>query len=295
MFYPKYKLLLEDELKEIPELVNYKREITGQLRNYGSITDEIVRSILSEQEREDNLTRTTDMTNTNTGSVNTQSSEHDTSNSRTDNQLNQNVTESTDTYTSDSSSGQTNGSTSSNGHDRARGMMRQLPQSIEYGGAGQIGFDATGYPNKFEWSTATHQAEDVTDSNNLGTSTSDSSSSSNGSSESSMHNVLTNTGYSTTSGTSDANGTVNQTQNTQSRDSGNVRDTGSQNVTGSSEENSSNVRRLDDKHDSYSTQKGFYGMTEAEIRQNIWSFISNSIALQWFIQKMDRCFIGVFD
>ena len=113
--------------------------------------------------------------------------------------------------------------------------------------------------------------------------------------EETKNNVLTNTGYSTTSGTSDANGTVNQTQNTQSRDTGNVRDTGSQNVTGSSEENSSNVRRLDDKHDSYSTQKGFYGMTEAEIRQNIWSFISNSIALQWFIQKMDRCFIGVFD
>ena len=41
MYYPKYKLLLEDELKQLPSLDNFKSEITGQLRNYGSITDEL--------------------------------------------------------------------------------------------------------------------------------------------------------------------------------------------------------------------------------------------------------------
>lgn len=295
MFYPKYLLLLEDELKDIPELVNYKREITGQLRNYGSITDEIVREITSEQNRTDNLSRITDMTSKNTGNVSTDTVDHSTGNSRTDNHLNQNITESSSGSTSENGSTNTTGSASSNGHDRARGMLRDLPQSIEYGGAGQTGFDATGYPQKFDWDTATHQAEDVTDTNTSSSSSNTTNSSSEGSNENTMHNNLTNTGYSTTSNVNDDTSNSTQTLNTQTKDEGSVRDTGTQKVESGSGEEATTTRRLDDKHDSFSTQKGFYGMTEAEIRRNIWSFIANSIASQWFISKLEVCFMGIFE
>lgn len=295
MFYPKYLLLLEDELKEIPELVNYKREITGQLRNYGSITDEIVREITNEQNRTDDLSRVTDMTSKNTGNVSTDTTDHSTGSSRTDNQLNQNITESSSGSTSESGTTNTSGSNASTGHDRARGMLRELPQSIEYGGAGQTGFDATGYPQKFDWDTATHQAEDVTDTDTLSTSENTTTSSSDGSSENSMHNNLTNTGYSTSSNTNDDTSNTTQNLNTQVKDEGTVRDTGTQKVESGTDENTTNTRRLDDKHDSFSTQKGFYGMTEAELRKAVWNFIANSIASQWFISKLEICFMGIFE
>ena len=295
MFYPRYLLLLEDELTEIPQLDNFRNEITNQLRNYGSITDEIVRSIEREHQRTDNLTRTTDMARKDTGTIGNSETDTLVGTSRNDNQLNQNVTASSSSESSDDSTTHTDATNHSEGNDRARALMRQLPQSTEYGGVGQIGFDANGYPSKFDWSTATNQAEDVTDTQTDGTSSNNTTTSSTGEVSTSNQSNTTNTGY--TTGSSNQTNTYNKTQtnNTQSKDEGTVKDTGTQITNEGVDETSSNTRRLDDKHDAFTTEHGFRNMTEAQIRNEIWNYISNSIALQWFLGKMERCFIGVFD
>lgn len=295
MFYPKYKLLLEDELSELPSLDNFKSEITNQLRNYGTISDELARLIVRDNERTDNLTSTTDMTRKDTGTIGNVETDTLVGTSRNDNQLNQNVTASSTSESSDDSTTHTDATNHTEGNDRARALMRQLPQSTEYGGVGQIGFDANGYPSKFDWSTATNQAEDVTDTQTDGTSENDTTTSSSGEVSSTNQSNTTNTGYTTGSSNQTNNYNKTQTNNTQSTDEGTVKNTGTQNTNESVDEDTTNVRRLDDKHDAFRTEHGFRGMTEAQIRAEIWGYITNSIALQWFIGKMERCFIGVFD
>ena len=287
MFYPKYLLLLEDELTDIPQLDNFRSEITGQLRNYGSITDELVRSIDRENQRTDNLTSTTDMSRKDTGTIGNVETDTLTGSSRNDNQLNQNITESSNSDSTQSGTSSSTGDSTSTGADVAKGMIRQLPQSSEYGGGG--------FPNTLDWSTGTSQAEDHTDTSLVQNTSNSSSTSSDSSAESSSHSNMTNTGY--TTGSSTQNNTYNKTQtnNTQSKDEGTVKNTGTQSMSEGVDENTSSTRRLDDKHDTFSTEHGFKGMTEAEIRLKIWDYISNSIALQWFLGKMERCFIGILD
>lgn len=287
MFYPKYLLLLEDELKDIPQLDNFRSEITGQLRNYGSITDEIVRTIERENQRTDDLTRTTDMARKDTGTVGNSQTDVLTGSTRNDDQLNQNVTGSSNSQSYDSSSSSSSGTADSTGSVNTKGMIRDLPQSIEYAGGG--------FPNNLDWTTGTNQAEDISNTTSHGTNDSSSNSSSNGETESSNTVVTINTGY--TTGSSNQTNTYNSTQtnNLTSSDEGTIKDTGTQTTNEGVDENASNTRRLDDKHDTFSTEHGFKGMTEAEIRLKIWDYISNSIALQWFLGKMERCFIGVFE
>lgn len=287
MFYPKYKLLLEDELSELPSLDNFKSEITGQLRNYGTITDELARLIIRDNERTDNLTSTTDMTRKDTGTIGNVETDTLVGTSRNDNQLNQNTTASSSTETSDTSTSHVSGSSDTENHDDSRGMIRQLPQSTEYA--------AGGFPATLDWSTGSQQAQDKSDTTSHGENESDTSSSSSGDASTSSSSNVTNTGYTTGSSNQTNNYNKTQTNNTQSTDEGTVKNTGTQNTNESVDEDTSNVRRLDDKHDSFRTEHGFKGMTEAQIRAEIWDFITNSIALQWFIGKMERCFIGVFD
>lgn len=287
MFYPKYKLLLEDELSELPSLDNFKSEITGQLRNYGTITDELARLIVRDNERTDNLTSTTDMTRKDTGTIGNTETDTLVGTSRNDNQLNQNTTASSSTDTTEASSTHTVGSTDTEGHDDSRGMVRQLPQSSEYA--------AGGFPATLDWSTGTSQAQDKADTTTHGENDTSTESDSNGETTSSSQSNVTNTGYTTGSSNQTNNYNKTQTNNTQSTDEGTVKNTGTQNTNESVDEDTTNVRRLDDKHDSFRTEHGFKGMTEAEIRAEIWDYITNSIALQWFIGKMERCFIGIFE
>lgn len=287
MFYPKYKLLLEDELSELPSLDNFKSEITGQLRNYGTITDELARLIVRDNERTDNLTSTTDMTRKDTGTIGNTETDTLVGTTRNDNQLNQNTTASSSTDTSDSTTAHTVGSTDTEGHDDSRGMVRQLPQSTEYA--------AGGFPATLDWSTGTQQAQDKADTNTHGENDTTTETDSNGETTSSSQSNVTNTGYTTGSSNQTNNYNKTQTNNTQSTDEGTVKNTGTQNTNESVDEDTSNVRKLDDKHDSFRTEHGFKGMTEAEIRAEIWDYITNSIALQWFIGKMERCFIGIFE
>lgn len=287
MYYPKYLLLLEDELTEIPELINYKREITSQLRNYGSITDEIIRSIDRENQRTDNLTSTTDMTRKDTGTIGNVETDTLVGTTRNDNQLNQNTTASSTSDTSDSTTSHTVGSSDTEGHDDSRGMVRQLPQSTEYA--------AGGFPSTLDWSTGTSQAQDKADTTTHGENDTTTESDSNGETTTSSQSNVTNTGYTTGSSNQTNNYNKTQTNNTQSKDEGTVQNTGTQTINEGLDEASSNTRRLDDKHDSFVTQKGFYGMSEVEIRRIVWGFISKSIALEWFLSKMEVCFIGVFE
>ena len=287
MFYPKYKLLLEDELSEIPSLDNFKSEITNQLRNYGTISDELARLIVRDNERTDNLTSTTDMTRKDTGTIGNVETDTLVGTSRNDNQLNQNTTASSSTETSDTSTSHVSGSSDGENHDDSRGMIRQLPQSTEYA--------AGGFPATLDWSTGTQQAQDKSDTTSHGENESDSTSSSSGDASTSSSSNVTNTGYTTGSSNQTNNYNKTQTNNTQSTDEGTVKNTGTQNTNESVDEDTTNVRRLDDKHDGFRTEHGFKGMTEAQIRAEIWNYVTNSIALQWFIGKMERCFIGVFD
>ena len=287
MFYPRYKLLLEDELSELPSLDNFKSEITGQLRNYGTITDELARLIVRDNERTDNLTSTTDMTRKDTGTIGNVETDTLVGTSRNDNQLNQNSTASSSTDTSEGSSTHTVGSTNTEGHDDSRGMMRQLPQSSEYA--------AGGFPATLDWSTGTQQAQDKADTNTHSDNDTTTESDSSGETSTSSESTVINTGYTTGSSNQTNEYNKTQTNNTQSTDEGTVKNTGTQNTNESVDEDTTNVRRLDDKHDSFRTEHGFKGMTEAQIRAEIWDYITNSIALQWFIGKMERCFIGIFE
>ena len=287
LFYPKYLLLLEDELDEIPELVNFKTEITGQLRNYGSVTDQILRKILRENERTDDLTRTTDMSRKDTGTISNAETDVLQGNARNDDHLVESINSSSNSVSTDVSSTNSTGSTDTEGHDDSRGMVRQLPQSSEYA--------AGGFPNTLDWSTGTQQAQDKVDTTSHGSTENNSETESEGETETSNESKRDNTGYSTSSTTQNNQIDRTQTNNTQSKDEGTVRDTGTQNNSEKVDEDTSNVRSLDDKHDSFTTERGLKNMTEVELRDKIWGFISNSIALQWFLAKMDCCFIGVFD
>ena len=287
MYYPKYKVLLEDELKDIPELINYKREITNQLRNYGSITDELARIIKRDNERTDNLMSTTDMTRKDTGSIS--NSETDTLNgiTRNDNNLKQSSNANSKSESSDYSSSHVKGTSDTEGHDDSRGMIRQLPQSSEYA--------AGGFPEKLDWTTGSQQAQDKVDTKAHGANESLTENDSNGETLVSSSGSVINTGYTLGSSSQTNEYSKIQNNNTQSKDEGTVKNTGTQNMNESLDEDTKNTRRLDDKHDSFGTSKGFYGMTEAEIRRLVWSFVSNSIAFKWFLNQMVICFIGVFE
>ena len=287
MYYPKYKVLLEDELKEIPELINYKREMTNQLRNYGSITDELARIIKRDNERIDNLTSITDMTRKDTGSIS--NSETDVLNGlvRNDNNLKQTSNANSKSNSSDNASSHVKGNSDSKGHDDSKGMIRQLPQSSEYA--------AGGFPEKLDWTTGSQQAEDIVDTNSHVDNESSSETESNGETSASSSSSVINTGYTLGSSSQTNEYSKIQNNNNQSKDEGTVKNIGTQNNNESLDEDTKNIKILDDKHDSFGTSKGFYGMTEAEIRRLVWSFVSNSIALQWFLHQMDACFIGVFE
>ena len=318
MFYPKYTLLLEDELTDIPELVNYKREITGQLRNYGSITDIIYNQLSgSNSDNYKDFKNDVDMYNTKTGSVdNNRTGKVENYNKHENNLHDRTVGEIHSEGYTDSPKEKNIVESDSNTHmsDVSRGMNRTLPQSTEYQPsaftANDFGsknaFDTEhsmgNLPNSLDWSTASNQAEDEAINRSKG------------------HNE-TSTGayteYDDTKSFGEGNKQYGNDQTGYYEDAGhneykNVKDTTTYNSledrqhgyskqTGTIEHSmgartdGQNERRLDDKHDSFSTQKGFYGMTETEIREKIWDYITNSIALQWFIGKMERCFIGIFE
>ena len=166
-------------------------------------------------------------------------------------------------------------------------MVRQLPQSTEYA--------AGGFPETLDWTTGTQQAQDKVDTKTHGSNETSTETNSNGDTSTSSNNSVTNTGYTTGSSSQTNEYNKTQTNNTQSKDEGTVKNTGTQNMNENLDEDTKNTRRLDDKHDTFRTEHGFKGMTEAEIRAEIWNYITNSIALQWFIGKMERCFIGIFE
>lgn len=296
LYYPKYLLLLEDELLDLPELANFKNEITGQLRNYGDIVDVIDRAITHDTTVTNDLTKTTNMDSIENGKIKAKTTENPDTFVRRDDDLSEHIGGNVTHHSEDTGHNTSHSSNETTGDNRVRGLMRQLPQSIEYGGQGQIGFDGDGYPNKFEWSTATNQAEDLTHEHTVaeGDAYGDTSSTTDGYNK--EDTTKTNTGN-TSSHTYGQNITDKEQEyeNLTNHTGGDIKDTGTQRDNGTTTEDTTNTRTLDDKHDMFTTQIGFKDMTEADIRKSIWDYIGNSIALEWFLSKLEVCFIGVFE
>ena len=300
-FYPRYLLLLEDELIELPEFANYKSDVTGQVRNYGKIVNEIIHDLTNTKDRTDNLQDETDLTTKYTG---TKTIDHDGTvnmHGRDDNQLVQNSSNQSSTSEGHDAFSDSWGDSGVTNDILARGMMRNLPQSIEYDGNDFVAVDPTlpqnqtGLPIQMDWRTATSQAEDSTINLTNEAHNEHNVSGGSGTSGTSASGNVKNTGFTTFSHDQTNDLTDLETRDLEDSREGTLKHTGTQNVTDKYTGSTSNERRLDDKHDIYTTEVGLKNMTEPEIRQKVWDYITNSIAAQWFIGKMERCFIGVFD
>ena len=274
MYYPKYLLLLETEIKDTPEFNNYKIEITTQNRNYGSITNTVVGSIINsikQNTKVDDTGTVGDISNA-TRTTNDRYENHlkDTSNSNTTN----NSTISTNNITSDSNN---------------KGLSRQLPQSISYGdGTAEspaIGED--GYPQKFDWTTATSQGEDKSHEEQHVTNTSLGETLTNNEEASSVSSVFEKTGYTTDAQTIKDDKTNTLTRNLSSVNTGET--------SGTQSNNTSSTKELDDKHDTLRTIQGVMGISETQLREDVWNFIQNSISFDWLRSKMEVCFMGVYE
>ena len=132
--YPRFKLMLELELQEIPELLDYKEHITRQLQQGGTVQDVInlvssIQASLSESTERDISGRDT--------AAESKVTDKDTTdrNSGTD----------TTTHTGTATTTQT----TDGSHVE---MIRDLPQSESYSGA-------AGSLPALDWSTATRQAQ----------------------------------------------------------------------------------------------------------------------------------------
>lgn len=317
LYYPKYKLMLEDEIKEIPELVNYKRETTGQLRNYGDIVDDIFNQLTGQNE---------DVLN----DLNTHYDVHDEGKGYSDNitngvvehhnkrQMNSltrtyggsidhdNTVDAPEEYNYVNAHGQ------SHGNDAQRSMLRNLPQSSEYDGnsfvAHQFGTNNAGeynpnspapisnLPVSLEWRTATNQAEDETVTHSNTEDHTSTSAYTHTEATDTFRNNYVDTGSYQDDGSDKYNDLdVKTDRHLDDYKHGDVTQSGSTVHKLGSSNTGKNTRTLNDKHDSFNTSTGIYGITEAEIRKIIWDNISNSIALEWFLSKLEPAFLGVFD
>ena len=281
MYYPKYLLLLETEIKDTPEFNNYKIEITTQNSNYGTITDTVVGSIINsiKQNTKVDDTGTVGDTTNYTRTISDRYENHlkDTSDSNTTN------TSSISTNNNDTS---TNNITSDSDN---KGLTRQLPQSISYGdGTSEspaIGSD--GYPEKFAWDTATAQGEDKSHEEQHVTNTSLGETLTNNEEASSVSSVMEKTGYTTDAQTIKDDKTNTLTRNLSSVNTGET--------SGTQSNNTSSTKELDDKHDTLRTIQGVMGISETQLREDVWNFIQNSISFDWLRSKMEVCFMGVYE
>ena len=281
MYYPKYLLLLETEIKDTPEFNNYKIEITTQNRNYGTITDTVVGSIINSIKQNSKVDDTGTVGDT-TNSTRTMSDRYenhlkDTSDSNTTN------TSSISTNNNDTS---TNNITSESNN---KGLSRQLPQSISYGDgtAESPAIGSDGYPEKFDWTTATAQGEDKAHEEQHVTNTSLGETLTNNEEASSVSSVMEKTGYTTDAQTIKDNKTNTSTRNLTSVNTGET--------SGTQSNNTSSTKELDDKHDTLRTIQGVMGISETQLREDVWNFIQNSISFDWLRSKMEVCFMGVYE
>lgn len=281
MYYPKYLLLLETEIKDTPEFNNYKIEITTQNRNYGTITDTVVGSIINsikQNTKVDDTGTVGDTTNA-TRSISDRYENHlkDTSDSNTSN---------TSTVSTNNNDTSTNNITSDSDN---KGLTRQLPQSISYGdgttGSPSIGSD--GYPEKFAWDTATSQGEDKAHEEQHVTNTSLGETLTNNEEASSVSSVLEKTGYTTDAQTIKDDKTNTLTRNLSSVNTGET--------SGTQSNNKSSTKELDDKHDTLRTIQGVMGISETQLREDVWNFIQNSVSFDWLRSKMEVCFMGIYE
>ena len=132
--YPRYVLMLELELSEIPELIDYKEHITRQLQQGGSVSDVI--NLVSSIQASLSESTERDIAGSDTASERKVTDKDTTDrNSGTD----------TTTHTGTSTTTQT----TDGSHVE---MIRDLPQSESYSGA-------AGALPALDWSTATRQAQ----------------------------------------------------------------------------------------------------------------------------------------
>ena len=281
MYYPKYLLLLETEIKDDPEFNNYKIEITTQNRNYGTITDTVVGSIINSIKQS---TKVDD-----TGTVGDTTNATRTLNDRFDSHLTD-TSEGTVTNHKETSTNNNDTSTSNiTSESDNKGLTRQLPQSISYGDgtAESPAIGSDGYPEKFAWDTATSQGEDKAKEEQHVTNTSLGETLSNQDDTSTTNSSLNKTGYTTDAQTIKDDKTNTLTRNLSSVNTGET--------SGTQSNNTSSTKELDDKHDTLRTIQGVMGISETQLRQDVWNFIQNSISFDWLRSKMEVCFMGVYE
>lgn len=281
MYYPKYLLLLETEIKDTPEFNNYKIEITTQNRNYGTITDTVVGSIINSIKQNSKVD--------DTGTVGDISNATRTMNDRFDSHL----TDTSESNTTNNSTISTNNNDTSTSNITSesdnKGLTRQLPQSISYGDgtteSPAIGSD--GYPEKFAWDTATSQGEDKAHEEQHVTNTSLGETLTSQDDTSTSNSSLNKTGYTTDAQTIKDDKTNTLTRNLSSVNTGET--------SGTQSNNTSSTKELDDKHDTLRTIQGVMGISETQLREDVWNFIQNSISFDWLRSKMEVCFMGVYE
>ena len=281
MYYPKYLLLLETEIKDDPEFNNYKIEITTQNRNYGTITDTVVGSIINSIKQS---TKVDD-----TGTVGDISNAMRTINDRFDNHLTD-TSQSTVVNHKETSTNNNDSSTSNiTSESDNKGLTRQLPQSISYGDntAESPAIGADGYPEKFAWDTATSQGEDKAKEEQHVTNTSLGETLSSQDDTSTNNSSLNKTGYTTDTQTIKDDKTNTLTRNLSSVNTGET--------SGTQSNNTSSTKELDDKHDTLRTIQGVMGISETQLREDVWKFIQNSISFDWLRSKMEVCFMGIYE
>lgn len=317
LYYPKFKLMLEDELTEIPELSNFKREITGQIRNYGDIVDEIFSQLSGQNENVlNNLKTNYDVHDEGLGSSDTiVNGEVEHHNKRQMNSLTRTYGGSVDHHiTTDSPEelNYTHSEGATNGTNADRSMSRNLPQSTEYDGGDFIAHDfgtnnageynpqspkpISNMPVSLEWRTATSQAEDESVSH----ANSETSDFTNAYTETNSTDTFKNNYVDTGSYQDDGSDKYKDLNTHLDRElddykHGDVTQSGSTVFKLGSRTDGQNKRTLNDKHDSFSTSKGLYGITETEIRRIIWDYISNSVAFEWFLMRLEPAFIGILE
>ena len=281
MYYPKYLLLLETEIKDNPEFNNYKIEITTQNRNYGTITDTVVGSIINSIKQNSKVD--------DTGTVGDILNATRTMNDRFDNHLTD-TSESTEVNHKEMSTNNNDTSTSNITSDSDnKGLTRQLPQSISYGDgtAESPAIGSDGYPEKFAWDTATAQAEDKVHEEQHITNTSLGETLSSQDDTTTSNSSLNKTGYTTDAQTIKDDKTNTLTRNLSSVNTGET--------SGTQSNNTSSTKELDDKHDTLRTIQGVMGISETQLREDVWNFIQNSISFDWLRSKMEVCFMGVYE
>lgn len=269
MNYPKYMLLLENELVELPDLTNYADAVHSVLQLRGDIThtnngtDVAARTGNEKYDKVGTDTTVLDATN-------------ETNRTGTETSVTDSDTTSTNTGTD------TTANTGTTKVDQTKDSMHADvslvgPQSASYPGntAGQM-------PN-LDWSYISAQNQSK-DNSGESTTTDNTQSQTTHNTQNKTEVDSTDTLTLATKDKTDTDSTSTTTYDTLNTHTLNLEDRNTHNSTNKID---NNVDTINDAMKSGRTE------TEVEIRAKVWSYVSDSFALKWLLSKMEICFMGL--